>query len=130
MNINSISIAVRKNIPGGQWLYLKMYCGLKTADTILVNSIQEMTTEFPNDGSIEKFFFIRYTDPCHHLRIRFYNSTGLDGLLSRINKAIKPYIENKIISKVSVDTYELELERYGVLNIENSESIFFSDSQS
>jgi len=62
---------VRKFIPGTEWLYLKIYTGVKTSDVLLEEAILPLVTCFLNNNLINKWFFIRYNDPKPHLRIRF-----------------------------------------------------------
>ena len=56
---------------GEEWLYYKVYCGVRTANSILANEISSLTQELLSDGLIDKWFFIRYADPEKHLRLRF-----------------------------------------------------------
>ena len=57
---------------GSEWLYYKLYTGHKTADFILTEVIKPLTEEFLEKGLIDKWFFIRYADPKHHIRLRFH----------------------------------------------------------
>lgn len=126
-NNNSIQ---RKFPPNSEWIYFKVYCGNKTAEKIL----KEKVLPFIKDGMIEKkfdkFFFLRYKDNFTHFRIRFYNknvSKQMD-LQDEFLSVISPLINENIVSKVLLDTYNRELERYGNMLIDDSESIFFYDS--
>ena len=56
-----------------EWLYAKIYCGTKTAEQLLSNSLKTFTEELLTEKIIDKFFFVRYSDPLHHIRIRFHN---------------------------------------------------------
>jgi lantibiotic biosynthesis protein len=118
----------RRFAPGSKWFYLKVYCGVKAADAILTNSIQKIVDDLIENGRIEKFFFIRYTDPDHHLRIRFFSSSGLNEISGEISETLSKTLDHKLAWKITIDTYDRELERYGAHNIENSETIFFHDS--
>ena len=115
--------------PGDNWHYLKIYCGVKTADKILVEVVRPITEALLFENKIGKWFFIRYADPDHHLRIRFFGkSTFYAEVTERFNKALASYVENHLIWKIQTDTYPRELERYGSANIENSETLFYYDS--
>ena len=115
--------------PGTEWHFLKIYCGVKTADKILCDIILPLTTEMLNENTISKWFFIRYNDPDNHLRIRFkVTPNSHTAIVERFNNLLIPYLEKKLIWKIQIDTYQREIERYGANNIENSESIFFYDS--
>ncbi len=124
-------MSIKRNfILGDEWCYFKIYTGYKTADLILTEAVKPLLETLFYDKIIDKWFFIRYSDPDFHLRLRFkLNDTSLLGeLVLRINKVIKPYIENRLIVKFQTDTYTRELERYGENTIEYAETIFYYDS--
>jgi len=114
---------------GDHWLYVKMYCGVKTADSILTQVIHPLVERLLGENSISKFFFIRYADPENHLRLRFLSINPITwNIMVALNEALEPYISSNLVWKVQVDTYVRELERYGRSNMENSETLFFHDS--
>lgn len=115
---------------GSEWLYYKIYCGVKTADYILVNKIKEITNYLLNHKIIDKWFFIRYIDSDTHLRIRFHviSIEKYGFLLEKINLELEPLINEKIISKIQTDTYKREINRYGDNSIEFIEELFYIDS--
>jgi thiopeptide-type bacteriocin biosynthesis protein len=119
----------RSFLSGDKWHYVKIYCGVKTADTILVEILKPITEELLAEGKIAKWFFIRYADPDHHIRIRFLGEGNFHAdITEKINAALASYLKNNLIWKVQTDTYNRELERYGAANIDNSETLFFYDS--
>lgn len=124
-------MSIRRNfILGDEWSYFKIYTGYKTADLILTEAVKPLLETLFYDKIIDKWFFIRYSDPDFHLRLRFklYDTSLLGELVLRINRAIKPYIENRLVAKFQTDTYARELERYGENTIEYAETIFYYDS--
>lgn len=125
-NTRNHTSAKRSFTPGSEWFYVKIYCSVQTADRVLVESILPMAQELVLLGSISKWFFIRYGDPHHHLRVRFQGDAGV--LFTRLNECLRAFEANGLIHKVQIDTYERELERYGAHNIEDSESLFYFDS--
>ncbi len=120
----------RSFITGSPWLYYKIYTGPKTADIILTEVILPLVQEFETQKQLQKWFFIRYSDPKPHLRIRFRVTD--DGSLAPIIKGLfeklKPFLEDDMVWKVQLDTYNRELERYGENTMELSESLFCVDS--
>ncbi|NML68329.1 lantibiotic dehydratase [Chryseobacterium sp. RP-3-3] len=121
----------RKFSPGTEWLYLKIYTGIKTADGILEEAIQSLVEDFQKNNYISQWFFLRYTDPKPHIRIRFrlniieYYGTVLD----RINQALLEYLNSGEISNILIDTYSREIERYGENTIEDAEQLFCKNSE-
>lgn len=124
-----INPQLRQFLPGSEWHYVKIYCGVKTADLILTQVINPLTKELLEQGVISKFFFIRYQDPDHHLRIRFKGNGNFYAVITnRLNQALAPLLQANLVFNVQTEIYKPEIERYGRENMDKSESIFFYDS--
>lgn len=120
----------RLNILGGDWIYYKIYLGSKSADNFLSDQIKDLIHFLNNEGHIEKWFFIRYNDPHPHLRIRYKCKTeNLPVVIVKMYEILMPLVDNHTIWKVQTDTYNKELERYGVDTMDLVESIFCHDSE-
>ncbi len=116
-------------LPGSEWHYAKIYCGIKTADLILAEVIKPLTEKLLVEGIINKFFFIRYSDSDYHLRIRFRGEGNFYAeVTDRLNRALTPFLQTNLVSNVQTEIYKREVERYGFENMDSSESIFFVDS--
>lgn len=124
-------IIQRTFIIGDKWLYYKISCGALTADTLLLEVIKPLTQQMLEENIISKWFFIRYSSPETHLRIRFYinDVSKLSKIILRVKKYTQPYVTSKQIWNIQIDTYQRELERYGTNSIEISESFFHNDSE-
>ena len=121
----------RNFIIGDEWLYYKIYVGPKSADFILTDVLLPLTNKLLQEKVIDKWFFIRYSDPDLHLRVRFHvnNDKKLISVISNFNKGINPFIEKRIVWKLQVDTYKREIERYYEKTMVESENLFYLDSQ-
>ena len=117
--------------PGSEWLYFKIYTGVKTSDLVLLEVIKPFVEQLQNEHVIKKWFFIRYNDPKPHLRIRFNisNLNNYNYILEKINSLFGEYLNSGEISNVIIDTYKRELERYGESSIEYAEELFFRSSE-
>jgi len=118
-----------KFFPGDEWVYLKLYTGIRSSNKILANELQALLEQLYTEKIIRKFFFIRYNDPEYHLRLRFLadkNDTGR--IISLLRAALAGYTDDRFIWKLQADTYVRELERYGPDTMELSESVFEADS--
>ncbi|AQW90784.1 TPA: thiopeptide-type bacteriocin biosynthesis protein [Elizabethkingia anophelis] len=122
---------IRKLTPGSEWLYFKIYTGIKTADIILEEVIPSVLSYFQENNLILKWFFIRYSDPKPHLRIRFLliNSKEYNNILNYMHNVLDTYVESGEIYSIQLDTYKRELERYGYKTIEDAESLFRMNSE-
>ncbi|MBA3501543.1 MAG: lantibiotic dehydratase [Myxococcota bacterium] len=121
----------RRFLPGDEWLYVKLYTGTATADTLLRAYLAPVIEQAIASGICSSWFFLRYGDPDWHLRLRFRGDPRrLYGeLLPLLHEALAPASERGLLWKLVVDTYEREVERYGgPSGIEIAEELFHADS--
>jgi len=116
---------------GSEWLYYKIYCGVKTADTILLSVIKSLILRLKKRKLIDSWFFIRYKDPEPHIRVRLKlkQINNLNEIIGLFHAAIRKYEINRSVWNIQCDTYKREIGRYGKDAILNSEEIFFHDSE-
>jgi thiopeptide-type bacteriocin biosynthesis protein len=118
--------------PGTDWLYVKLYTGISTADYVLRDMIRPLVEQFADRvGGDRPWFFIRYADPDAHLRLRFHGKaeTLHADLLPAISAAAIPLLADGRLWRVQVDTYEREVERYGgAEGVVLAEHLFHADS--
>lgn len=116
-------------LPGSRWLYYQIYCHPSRTQTLLLEVIRPFLNQFR--PVIENWFFIRYNENGHHLRLRLCLrdpdfSMRLTSLLSTLLDA---YLESGIVSEFLIATYKPEIERYGADLIEQVEVHFCRDSE-
>lgn len=118
-------------IPGSEWLYFKLYTGHKSADRLLVDVIGPMVTRLLKSGQIVDFFFIRYSDPKPHVRLRLHIVVPeyYAPVFQTVFSAFGSCIESGLLSDVVCATYRRELERYGLRTMEAAERLFGVDSR-
>lgn len=116
--------------PGQEWVYFKVYLKPESADMVLVNYVCPFIKRCFSRHVIGKWFFIRYSDPEYHLRIRLKleSSEALGTLLESFYKKLSPLTKSHVVSRIVIDTYVREVERYEPLGMELCESIFECDS--
>jgi len=121
----------RTFIIGDEWLYFKVYTGYKTADTLLTDTIYPLSQYFLKENLVDHWFFLRYSDPHSHLRIRFHinENNNIAPIINHFNNAMQYYINQNLVWKIQIDTYQREIERYGADLIELSEQLFFLNSE-
>jgi thiopeptide-type bacteriocin biosynthesis protein len=117
---------------GSKWLYFKIYSGVKSSDSILVDFILPLVSSLKKNNFIDEWFFIRYGDPKHHLRIRFKipDNQNIGNVINLLHKTLNPLLKSKIDWNITTDTYNREIERYGSNSIEISENLFHLNSDS
>ena len=120
----------RTYAPGDEWLFYKLYAAPGTVDRLLGEIVAPLAALHGEMVSGEPWFFIRYSDPEPHLRIRFRGEPGVRRALEeRAAGLIRPFVEAGSIHRASLDTYVREVERYGgSRGIEPAEAWFHADS--
>jgi thiopeptide-type bacteriocin biosynthesis protein len=125
------SVGQRRLAPGSVCAYLKVYCGEVTADTVLTEVVAPLRDRLIAPGVAEHWFFVRYADPDSHLRIRFFGSPERlhELVLPELLDAMEPVVRDGLAWRLSLDTYEREVERYGgAQGVLIAERIFHADS--
>jgi len=116
----------------GDWLYLKLYTGYSTADRLLLDTVAPLVRDLQERNRVNRWFFIRFGDPSFHLRLRLHRVDGVEAadLLSEVSAALDPLLSQGWLSKLQLDTYRPELERYGgPRGLELAERMFHVDSE-
>jgi len=116
--------------PGSDWFYYKIYGKASTADLLFETVIGPLVKELKAQMIIDQWFFVRYADPEEHLRIRFHlrKPEHIGYILQNIQSALEPYVQQGIVFKTQLDTYQRELARYHGASVEESEALFSFDS--
>lgn len=123
---------VRTFAPGSEWLYVRLYGGHATLEHILVTKLKPLIEAALAEGLISSWFFVRYSHPRPHIRLRFRGDRRAlaSELLLRLHSAIEALLGGGNVWQMEVGTYDRELERYGgVEGIEHAENAFCADSE-
>jgi len=122
----------RVRAPGSDWLFAKLYGPRALEDDLLTGPVPDLCQQAAASGAAEDWFFIRYADPDAHLRLRFRGRP--DRLIGELAPQLCSWANNLISqglrSRLCLDTYEREVERYGgAEGMSLAESIFGADSR-
>lgn len=119
----------RHFVAGSEWLYVKIFCGIKAAENLLIESIKPFIDSLIKRQVIDQWFFVRYTLPDNHLRIRFHGKGMFwSKVIEEFNLLLYPKIAQGSIDKYAIDTYVREIERYGSDTMLAGENFFHVDS--
>lgn len=133
INSATTDMPQRRFSVGSEWLYLKIYAGEKASDALLVNQLYPAIQELLQQQTIQQFFFVRYKDQDPHLRLRFRGNPYIEFyhyVIRRIEQVLHPYVQSGLVHRIQTDTYQRELERYGMDKITVYEQFFHYDSLS
>jgi thiopeptide-type bacteriocin biosynthesis protein len=120
----------RSFAPGSEWLYLKIYCNSNISDSLL-SGLKPILDELITENHIKKAFFIRYTDPHYHIRLRLHltNQKLYAEVLQKLYENLNPYFQEETIWNLQIDSYHREIERYHPEFMEAAEEAFYHDSK-
>lgn len=121
----------RSLIPGSEWIYAKLYCSSRAQVKILREHVPDLVAEL-GLAQLNKWFFVRFSDPDEHLRLRFQFRTTSDAELGakRVLAWANGLHAERLVYRVALDTYEREVERYGGPDgIDLCEDLFRIDSE-
>jgi lantibiotic biosynthesis protein len=123
--------AARSLVPGSEWLYAKIYVGASELQPVVQAVVREVLPGLVASG-VPPWFFVPYADPDLHvrLRIRLSEASLQHELLVRLRRALDERWANGTVTRIQLDTYEREVERYGGLaGVELAEELFYRDSE-
>jgi thiopeptide-type bacteriocin biosynthesis protein len=115
--------------PGSEWTFAKFYIAPERTDYFLERHLAPFASAL--EQIAQRLFFIRYGDPDHHVRFRAMNETpgAAEEVMLRVVRQARAWVEAGILTRVALDTYDREIERYGgPAAIDAAERAFATDS--
>ena len=105
----------RRHPPGSAWLYARLHCGPAAADEVLRHAVAPLVRRLVAEGVADRWHFLRHGDPDWHLRLRLHGDPArlAAEALPALHAAAAPLLDGGLVSRVALDTYEPEAERYG-----------------
>ncbi|MET8543055.1 lantibiotic dehydratase, partial [Kitasatospora sp. NPDC004799] len=131
-NGHPVPVRERLRLPGSDWLFAKLYCDPDQQDGLLAGPLRRLCEMAEVSGLARQWFFIRYADPDPHLRLRWKgdHEALTRHLLPEVARLAAALTDEGLVSRLVVDTYERELERYGgPQGTDASEQAFCADSR-
>lgn len=97
---------------------MKLYGPPDVADRVLVDHVGPAIRVLYADGLLTGWFYIRYSDPDAHLRLRCRGTPAelFGKVLPALHDAMAHPLNTGLLYRIAVDTYEREVERYGGLD--------------
>jgi thiopeptide-type bacteriocin biosynthesis protein len=120
------------HLPGGEWLYAKLYTGAERAPELLRDHLGGLL-DLVGPGVVDRWFFVRYADPRPHLRLRLHGEPRSlwDVALTAIRGWAADLRRSGLLGDVVLDSYDPEIERYGgPETLAAAEHAFHADSVS
>ncbi|WP_411573562.1 thiopeptide-type bacteriocin biosynthesis protein [Streptomyces fradiae] len=115
---------------GTEWLYFRYFTGVAAADTVVARA-QELVRDLGRRGRAEEWFFIRYAEQGHHVRVRV-RPAGPDArqdVLGSLDAFGARLRATGLVSDYSMHQYVPEVARYGgPVALRYAEALFAADS--
>ena len=125
-----VPAAERIRAPMSDWVYLKCYAPRDRADDVIARVIAPVLADAEQRLGPLPWFFVRYTDPRFHLRVRIECGTKAAAVVALLAHAMQSLIVDGELERFSFDTYEREVERYGGVDAMHAvEQIFCAHSR-
>jgi thiopeptide-type bacteriocin biosynthesis protein len=115
-------------LPGEEWLYFEIYCQPANSNSILLAIAEDYLK--PIKKKLKNWFFIRYSDPSYHIRLRVKpreNEVATE-FVANLSAVMAPYFKTGLVSDLQLKTYRREIERYGHARIDQVENCFRNNS--
>jgi thiopeptide-type bacteriocin biosynthesis protein len=128
----AVDTAIRRHAPGSSWLFVKLYGPSGNEDDLIAGSMLDFARNAVASELADSWFFIRYADPDAHIRLRFHGQPErLTGhLFGHICGWARALIDQGACTRLVVDTYDQEIERFGgPEGMEACEALFHADSE-
>jgi len=117
-------------LPGDEWVYFKLYCHPAISNSLLTKNINAIIHQLKKQNKLKGWYFVRYADLEHHLRIRIQTRhENVTEIVQYFERKMRAYVEDGSLNNLILDTYKRELERYGFDKIEFVEKIFQASSE-
>jgi thiopeptide-type bacteriocin biosynthesis protein len=116
----------QKNFIGSEWIYIKLYCHEDRSDYLLHKYIYPALKRLGRLNNNLKWFYVRYYDPEHHIRLRIKTSEW--HIFESFKKALTVPINDGFISALNTELYKKELIRYSERLMPYVEQFFCADS--
>ena len=120
----------RTFVPGSEWLYLKIYTGVRIADSLLADIFHPVSLAMIDYKIADRWFFIRYADPDFHIRyrLRLTNEQHVGLVMPMLKNKMNDMLGSGLIWKIEVAAYQREVERYGSITMDLAEQLFYLDT--
>lgn len=131
-DFKTIDYKKRLKFPGSEWMFIKWYGLGNQEEEFIGGQLRDFCLMSKQNKWIDSCFYMRYADSAQHLRIRFFGEPRKlqSELLPQLNGFANRCLQEGMLTKMVIDTYDPEIERYGGLDLINlAENFFCIDSQ-
>jgi thiopeptide-type bacteriocin biosynthesis protein len=132
VSIGTVAVESRLRPPGSDWLFVKLYCPRALEEDLIAGPMRTFCEFVLSAGLAQEWFFIRYSDPDPHLRLRFRGAPErlVGQLIPQVCSWAAELMSEGLCLRFCFDTYDREVERYGgEAGTAAAEALFAADSR-
>ncbi len=112
-----------------EWLYFKVYCHPLSSDLLLTSHLLPLLRQFVRNEMIRDWFWIRYSDPDYHLRVRMRPvKDNYANVLAVFTDCLNRLFADQLVRQFRTEVYRRELERYSAPLMLAVEDVFCASS--
>jgi thiopeptide-type bacteriocin biosynthesis protein len=120
-------------LPGGSPLYVSFWGDADELLSILRDVVDEVVRPLEAERRVTHWFFLPFSDPDPHVRLRLFGDPARlwDGsTVQAVRAVLDPLVRMRVLSRVSLETYDRETYRYGgPRGVELAERVFHGSSE-
>lgn len=99
--------------PASEWTYAQLHCGPSQMKEVVLRCAR-LWDELRSTAATDSWFFLRYSEPTRHIRVRFRMTTASGGAIDpRIVKTFQDMHDESVVKAFGFHTYHREVDRYG-----------------
>jgi len=95
--------------PGSDWVFLKLYGTPLVLDSVLSSAIRHLIEDLRRESLLKDWYFVRYTDPDPHIRLRLLAPGALEAVTQRLAHQIQPDLDAFRLWTVDISTHRPKL---------------------
>jgi thiopeptide-type bacteriocin biosynthesis protein len=126
-------VAFDRLLPGGAVFYLSFWGDADCLLSILGSAMDEVVRALEADGAVTHWFFLPFSDPDPHVRLRLFGDPARlwsRSTLEAFGTVLAPHARARAVGRVSLDTNDRETYRYGgPRGMELAERVFHRSSE-
>jgi class I lanthipeptide synthase len=103
----------RTRTPGSEWCYLALYANDREFRSEIAPRLLQFGEQATEDGLAAGWFYVLYADPDQHVRVRLRSGGDDAALRERAIAFAEGLVQDGVVTRYQLATYERELERYG-----------------
>jgi lantibiotic biosynthesis protein len=130
-NKTSLVTKNESHVPGGHWIYIKCFVNKDMAQSFLLEQIAPLINILTKDNNILNWFYIYYSSPQFHIRLRIQVRTQAQAahVQRKVANWSQRLVNEKLLKNIDWCTYKPEFAKFTqAINIAAAHKLFTNQS--